>query len=53
MTNMALVASLSRYYEDSRRVRYWGYGWAAYVWRRRPSVTRAACTGCPTWSLAV
>ena len=31
MTNMALAASLSRYYDDSRRVRYWGYGWAACV----------------------
>ncbi len=31
MTNMALAASLSRYYSDSRRVRYCGYGFAAYV----------------------
>ena len=31
MTNMALAASLSSYYNDSRRVRYCGYGWAAYV----------------------
>ena len=31
MTNMALTASLSRYYSDSRRVRYCGYGFAAYV----------------------
>ena len=31
MTNMALAASLSSYYSDSRRVRYLGYGWAAYV----------------------
>ncbi len=28
---MALAASLSSYYVDSRRVRYCGYGWAAYV----------------------
>ena len=31
MTNMALAASLSSYYSDSSRVRYFGYGWAAYV----------------------
>ena len=31
MTNMALAASLSNYYSDSMRVRYFGYGWAAYV----------------------
>ena len=31
MTNMALAASLGSYYGESRRVRYFGYGWAAYV----------------------
>ena len=31
MTNMALAASLSSYYGDSRQVTYCGYGWAAYV----------------------
>ena len=31
MTNMALAASLSSYYGDSRLVTYYGYGWAAYV----------------------
>lgn len=31
MTNMALAASLSSYYDDSRLVRYCAYGWAAYV----------------------
>ena len=31
MTNMALAASLSSHYGDSRLVTYCGYGWAAYV----------------------
>ena len=31
MTNMALAASLSSYFNDSKRVKYYAYGWAAYV----------------------
>ena len=31
MTNMALAASLSSYYSESRRVGFCAYGWAAYV----------------------
>ena len=31
MTNMALAASLSSYFNNSKRVKYYAYGWAAYV----------------------
>lgn len=31
MTNMALAASLSSYFNDSKQVKYYAYGWAAYV----------------------
>ena len=31
MTNMALAASLSSYFNDSKRVKYYAYGWATYV----------------------
>ena len=31
MTNIALAGSLSSYFKDSRRIRYYACGWAAYV----------------------